>query len=111
MARSVGIFPKPLYAYLANAILNSDEIENVLFACAKKTRIKGVKRTLVLDQTAIIKRYASSIENLCHDRDGCTRHLERVLVPIYASVVDENVKIPLCLDLWVQQKVTGKKTL
>jgi hypothetical protein len=109
MARSVGISPKPLYAYLLNARMNSIEIENMLFSYAKETRSKGVKRTLVLDPTAIIKRYASSIENLCHDRDGCTRHVERVLVPIYASVVDENIKIPLCLDFWVQQKVTGKK--
>lgn len=109
MARSVGISPKPLYAYLSNATAHSNEIENILFAYANETRIKGIKRTLVLDPTAIIKRYASSIENLCHDRDGCTRHVERCLVPIYASIVDENVKIPLCLDFWVQQKVTGKK--
>jgi hypothetical protein len=109
MARSVGISPKPLYSYLSNAKTHSNEIENVLFVYAKETRIKGVKRTLVLDPTAIIKRYARSIENLCFDRDGCTRHVERVLVPVYASVVDENVKIPLCLDFWVQEKVIGKK--
>jgi len=66
-------------------------------------------RALVLDPTAIIKRYARSIENLCYDKDGCTKHVEHVLVPVYASVVDENVKIPLCLDFWIQEKVTGKK--
>ena len=109
MARSVGISAQPLYAYLSKAGAHSDEIENILLSYAKETRIKGVKRTLVLDPTAIIKRYANSIENLCHDRDGCTRHLERVLVPVYASVVDENVKIPLCLDFWVQEKVIGKR--
>jgi hypothetical protein len=109
MARSVGISSKPLYAYLSNAGVHSNEIENILFTYAKETRIKKVKRTLVLDPTAIIKRYARSIENLCHDRDGCTRHVEHVLVPVYASVVDENVKIPLCLDFWVQEKVIGKK--
>lgn len=109
MARSVGISSKPLYAYLSNAKVHSREIEDILFDYAKKTRIEGVKRTLVLDPTAIIKRYASLIENLCHDRDGCTRHVERCLVPIYASVVDANVKIPLSLDFWVQEKITGKK--
>lgn len=109
MARSVGISPKPLYAYLANAKTNSKEIEKMLFAYANETRVDGVKRTLVIDPTAIIKRYAKSIENLCYDKDGCTKHVEHVLVPVYASVVDENIKIPLCLDFWVQQKITGKK--
>jgi hypothetical protein len=109
MARSIGISPKPLYTYLSKAKAHSDEIENILFYYAKETRVEGVNRALVLDPTAIIKRYASSIENLCHDRDGCTRHVEHVLVPIYASVVDANVKIPLRLDFWVQEKVTGKK--
>jgi hypothetical protein len=109
MARSVGISPKPLYKFLENAASYSKEIEKMLLLYAKQTRIDGVMRTIVIDPTAIIKRYAKSIENLCYDKDGCTKHVEHVLVPVYASVVDENVKIPLCLDFWAQAKVTGKK--
>jgi len=109
MARLVGISTKPLYAYLSNATMHSNEIENILLDYAKETRIKSVKRTLVIDPTAIIKRYARLIENLCYDKDGCTKHVERVLVPVYASIVDENVKIPLCLDFWIQEKIIGKK--
>jgi len=109
MARSVGISPKPLYKYLANAEFYSKEIEKMLLQYAKQTRIDGVKRTLVVDPTALIKRYAKSIENLCYDKDGCTKHVEHVLVPVYASIVDKNVKIPLRLDFWVQEKITGKK--
>ena len=109
MARSVSISPKPLRAYLANAEANSAEIEKMLLVHANETRVDGVKRTLVIDPTAIIKRYAKAIENLCYDKDGCTKHVERVLVPVYASIVDENIKIPLRLDFWVQQKIIGKK--
>ena len=109
MARSVGISTKPLYAYLFDAEKHSSEIESTLLNYAKETRIKDVKRTLVIDPTAIIKRYARLIENLCYDKDGCTKHVEHVLVPVYASIVDENVKIPLCLNFWIQKKVVGKK--
>jgi len=109
MARSVGISADRLYTYLSEAETHSNEIENILLRYTKETRTKGVRRTLVIDPTAIIKRYARLIENLCHDKDGCTKHVERVLVPVYASIVDENIKIPLCLDFWIQEKVIGKK--
>jgi len=109
MARSVGISADRLYTYLSEAETHSNEIENLLLRYTKETRTKGVRRTLVIDPTAIIKRYARLIENLCHDKDGCTKHVERVLVPVYASIVDENIKIPLCLDFWIQEKVIGKK--
>jgi SRSO17 transposase len=109
MARSVGISPKRLYAYLKQARANSKEIQKYLFDCANKTRIEGVKRALVIDPTSIIKRYAQAIENLCHDKTGSTKHIERCLVPLYASVVDKNVKIPIALDFWVQEKIVGKK--
>ena len=82
MARSIGISPKPLYTYLSNAKTHAIEIEKILFTYAKDTRIEGVNRTLVLDPSTIIKRYANSMENLCYDRDGCTRHVERCLVPV-----------------------------
>ena len=109
MARSVGIPAKQLYCYLSNAKIHTDEIETILLEHVSKTRIPGVKRTLVIDPTTIIKRYANSIENLCYDRDGCTKHKEHCLVPVYASIVDENVKIPIALDFWTQEKVIGKK--
>lgn len=107
MARSVKISPKPLYAYLSNARINSKEIEKLLFDYAKQTRIKGIKRALVIDPTSIIKRYASEMEKLCYDRDGCTRHTERCLVPVYASVVDAKITIPLTFNFWVQKKIIG----
>jgi len=109
MARSVGISQKRLYAYLSKAKTNSREIEDILFEYANKTRIKGVKRTLVIDPTSIIKRYAHKIEKLCYDKAGCTKHVEQVLVPVYASIVDANVKIPLSLNFWVQEKIVGNK--
>lgn len=109
MARSVGISPKSLYAYLKQAKIHSKEIQKYLFDCANKTRVDGIKRTLVLDPTTIIKRYAQAIEKLCHDKAGTTKHVERCLVPIYASVVDKNIKIPITLDFWIQEKIVGKK--
>lgn len=107
MARAVGISSKPLYEYLANARNNSKEIENFLFAAANKTRIKGIKRTLVIDPTAIIKRYAYEIEKLCYDKTGCTKHVEHCLVPVYVSIVDENITIPLTFNFWIQRKIVG----
>lgn len=109
MARSVGISPKKLYAYLSKSEDNLKEIEKHLFEFAKSTRDKKIKRTLVIDPTAIIKRYAKQIENLCYDKTGCTKNIEKGLVPVCASVVDENIKIALNLDFWVQEKITGKK--
>ena len=109
MARSVNISPKPLYKYLANAESSSKEIRKMLLLQAKQTRIDGVKRALIVDPTNINKRYAKEIDNLCYDKDGCTKHVEYGLTPVYAAVADKNVKIPLRLDFWVQQKITGKK--
>jgi hypothetical protein len=109
MARSVGISPKSLYAFLTQAQMYSKEIQNYLFECANKTRIEGVLRALVIDPTALIKRYAQLMEKLCHDKAGSTKNVERCLVPLYASVVDKNIKIPISLDFWVQEKIIGKK--
>jgi SRSO17 transposase len=66
-------------------------------------------RALVIDPTALIKRYAQLTEKLCYDKVGSTKHVERCLVPLYASVVDKNIKIPIALDFWVQEKIVGKK--
>ena len=109
MARSVGISSKLLYDYLDNAKKNSDEIENILIDYVNKTRVEGVVRSLVIDPTALIKSYSTSMENVCYDRDGCTKHKERCLVPVYATIVDVNVKIPINIAFWVQKKVIGVK--
>lgn len=109
MARAIGISKKELYAYHAKAEIHSGYIGKLLLAYAKKTRIKGVKRALVIDATLLLKRFAQAMEKLCYDRDGCTRHVEHGLVPLYASVVDENVTIPLDLEFWVQKKIVGEK--
>lgn len=108
MADSIGISAKQFYKYMSEATSCSDEIEKILLDYACKTRTTLVKRALVIDPTSIIKRYARSIENLCYDRDGCTKHVEQCLVPVCASVTDENVKIPLTLDFWIQEKIVGK---
>ena len=105
MARSVGISPKWLYVYLSKARINSREIEKLLFDYAKQTRNKDIMRTLVIDPTSIIKRYAHEIEKLCYDKAGCTKHVEHCLVPVYASVVDEKITIPLTFNFWVQKKL------
>lgn len=109
MARTVGVSQKRLYAFLSNAKDNSAEIERHLIEFAKSTRDKEVDRTLVVDPTALLKRYAECIERLCYDKDGCTKHVEKVIVPVCVSVVDKNVKIPLNVDFWVQRKARGKK--
>ena len=109
MARSVGIPSKKLYAYLDKAKTHSNEIENILIDYVSATRVQGIKRTLVIDPTALIKSYSNSMENVCYDRDGCTKHKERCLVPVYAAIVDANVKIPINLAFWVQEKVIGSK--
>ena len=49
------------------------------------------------------------MEKLCYDKDGCTKNVEKVIVPVCVSVVDKNVKIPLNVDFWVQRKARGKK--
>ena len=109
MARDLDISPKQLYSFLANATDFVAEIENYLIEIAKKTRIKNVRRTLVIDPSQLIKTYSQKMEKVCYDRSGCTKNIERGLVPIYATIVDENVTIPLKLEFWVQKKITGKK--
>jgi len=109
MARTVRISPKSLYAFLDDGKDNSKEIEKHLIEFAKSTRDKKVKRTLVVDPTSIIKRYAQLIEKICYDKDGCTKHVEKVIVPVCVSIVDENVKIPLNVDFWVQRKARGRQ--
>lgn len=109
MADSIGISPKKLYAFLNESKENSKTIEKVLFDIAKETRIEGVTRALVVDPSAILKRYSQKIEGVCYDRSGCTKHVERCLVPAYIIVADKHITIPLNLDFWVQQKITGKR--
>lgn len=109
MSRSVGISEKALYRFLSNGSHNSDEIEKLLIKYAASTRKKDHKRTLVIDPTALIKRYAECMENLCYDKDGCTKHVEKVIVPVCASIADDRVKIPLGLNFWVQRKARGKR--
>ena len=109
MARTVGISARSLYAFGANGKNNVNEIEKHLFEFARITRNKNLKRTLVLDPTALIKRYAEQIEYLCYDRDGCTKNTEKVLVPICASIADNRVKIPMNIEFWVQRKARGRK--
>jgi hypothetical protein len=109
MARTVGISEKRLYAFLSKAKDNSAEIEKHLIEFAKLTRDKKVKRTAVIDPTALLKRYAQCMEMLCYDKDGCTKHVEKVIVPVCVSLVDKNVKIALNVDFWVQRKARGRK--
>jgi len=108
MADSLGFSAKNLYVFLNNAKENAKSIERILFDIAKETRIKGVMRTLIVDPSTIIKQYSQKIENVCYDRSGCTKHVERCLVPAYIIVADKNITIPLSLDFWVQEKVIGK---
>ena len=109
MARSVNVSEKKLYHFLNESAINSQEIAKQLLALAHETRQEGTLRALVVDPTAIIKNYAQKIEKLCYDRAGCTKKVEKVLVPVYASVTDKNVSIPLDLEFWLQEKITGKK--
>ena len=111
MARTVGVSQKRLYAFLSKAKDNSAEIEKHLIEFAKLTRDKKVKRTAVIDPTDLLKRYAQLMEMLCYDKDGCTKHVEKVIVPVCVSLVDKNVKIALTVDFWVQRKARGKKNI
>src|SRR3990167_4122898 len=98
MAESIGISRKPFYDFLSESKNHSEEIENFLLTLAKKTRIKGVSRTLIVDPSTIIKTYAQKIENLCYDRSGCTKKTERCLVQVYVTVADNNITIPIKID-------------
>jgi hypothetical protein len=109
MSQAIGVSEKRLYDFLAEPIINTGEIEKKLHSLINETRIKEVLRGLVIDPTAIIKHYAKIMENICHDRTGCTKKVEKVLVPVYAAVIDKNVTIPFLLDFWVQEKIIGKK--
>ncbi len=109
MSRSVNVPKKTLYAFFAQAKDNAKEIEEKLLFYANKTRVDGVLRALTVDPTTIIKQYAQAMENLCHDMAGCTKHIERCLVPVYISVIDKNVKIPLNLVFWTQKKIIGER--
>jgi hypothetical protein len=108
MARITGISKEKLYSFLANAQKNSRRIKKMLIDIAKETRVLGVMRSLVIDPTALIKSHAYAMENVCYDMAGSTKHVERCLVPVYASVVDKNVKIPLFTRSWVQKKIIGE---
>ena len=108
MSEELGSSRKQLYSFLSGHKKHSEEIRKELIDMAKRTRQPGVVRTLVVDPTSIIKPYSKKIENVCYDRSGCTGRTERCLVPVYLTIVDENVTIPLNLDFWVQKKIVGK---
>jgi len=109
MSHSIGVSEKKLYSFLAESTTNVIEIEKELVSLANKTRVKGVLRAFVIDPTAFIKHYAEKMEKICYDRAGCTKKVEKVLVPVYAAAIDKNVTIPLILNFWVQEKIIGKK--
>lgn len=109
MAHSIGVSEKKLYRFLAESKIHAKTIEEELVLLINETRIKDVLRALVVDPTAIIKHYAEKMEKICYDRAGCTKKVEKVLVPVYAAVIDKNVTIPLKLDFWVQEKIVGTK--
>lgn len=109
MSHSIGISEKKLYCFLSEAKIYAKTIEKELVLLINETRVKGVLRALVIDPTSIIKHYAEKMEKICHDRTGCTKKVEKVLVPVYAAVIDKNVTIPLKLDFWVQEKIIGTK--
>ncbi|KKQ32642.1 MAG: hypothetical protein US49_C0006G0093 [candidate division TM6 bacterium GW2011_GWF2_37_49] len=111
MARTVGISKKALYAFLSAGADNSKEIEKHLIEFAKSTRDKKIKRTIVVDPTSLLKRYAQLMEKLCYDKDGCTKHVEKVIVPVCVSVVDKNVKIPLNVDFGCRKKPAVKRNI
>lgn len=109
MAYETGLSQKELYAFLSNGEANAQIMEKEVLLLAQRTRTPGKLRALIVDPSTIVKSYAKRIENLCHDRSGCTRRVERCLVPVYAAVADENGTIPLFVDFWVQEKIIGKK--
>ncbi len=109
MSEELGSSIKQLYSFLSEHKKHSEEIKKELLDLAKKTRKKDVMRTLVIDPTSIIKQYSQKIEKVCYDRSGCTGRTERCLVPVYLTIVDENVTIPLNLNFWIQEKIVGKK--
>jgi len=108
MSEELGSSDKQLYLFLSGHKTHSEQIKKELIEIAKKTKKKGVLRTLVIDPTSLIKMYSKKIEKVCHDRSGCTGRTERCLVPVYLTIVDENVTIPLNLDFWIQEKIVGK---
>jgi hypothetical protein len=109
MAYSTGLSQKKFYAFLIEAKTHRQEIEEQLLSLAKETRKKSALRALITDPTTIIKSYAQKMQKICYDRSGCTKNIERCLVPIYIAVADQNITIPLNLDFWVQEKITGSK--
>jgi len=109
MSHSIGVSEKKLYCFLAGSKIYAKTIEKELVLLINETRVKGVLRAFVIDPTSIIKHYAEKMEKICHDRTGCTKKVEKVLVPVYAAVIDKNVTIPLKLDFWVQEKIIGTK--
>src|SRR5579863_8086596 len=109
IAHATGLPCKELYSFLADAQSHTQEIENELLLLAKETKKSTALRALIGDPTTLIKSYSEKIEKVCYDRSGCTKHVERCLVPVYVAVADQNITIPLNLDFWVQEKFTGSK--
>lgn len=109
MAMETGFSRKKIYSFLENSADNSEIIETSLVKLAKETRIKEIERVLIIDPTAILKPYAKKIEDLCYDISGCTKRVEKCLIPAYVTISDKNITIPLCIDFWVQEKIIGKE--
>lgn len=109
MADAIGSSVKPLYSFLSDAKTNTPEIEKYLLQLASETKKDGVLRALVIDPTSIIKPYSQKIEKTCYDRAGCSKRVERCLVPVYAALTDQNITIPFGLNFWMQKKIVGAK--
>jgi hypothetical protein len=88
MAHATGLPKNELYTFLSEAQLHTQAIEDELLLLAKKTKKNTVLRALIGDPTTLIKAYSEKIEKVCYDRSGCTKHVERCLVPVYVAIAD-----------------------
>jgi SRSO17 transposase len=109
MAHLVGVPKKKLYSFLSVAEMASKEISQHLLEYIYDTRTDNTLRALAIDPTHIIKLYAQKIQKLCCDRAGCTKHIERCMVPVCAMITDKYRTIPIDFKFWLQEKVIGEK--
>jgi transcriptional accessory protein Tex/SPT6 len=106
MASSTGISRKKLYTFLYTSKKRIREIKEELLNRAKEVSSNCHSlRVLAIDPTSIIKRQSRRIEKVCYDLAGCTKRVEKCMVPIYSAIVISNdLIIPLDLEFWVQKK-------
>lgn len=109
MSRETGFSVKTFYSFLMNGEIYLPVIEKKLVSIAEETRNIADLRALIADPSTVIKMYAENMEGLCRDRSGCTKRVERCLVPIFAAVSDKNTTIPLFTEFWIQKKVIGEE--